>query len=673
MEEEEEEEGPTAVPTIPPSAACGGGVGGTSAGVQESAAKTSMEAGLYDAPPNKKTGQLASAAGKPLVTRTTSLSLPLPNRPPDRWSNQPVPRSASVDSASYSPVSTSRRGRASNDVAALSGSNRPIERRVQSLHPRPSLERAKSTPLTDEGGHYVKPAGMPGGLYLARFAVNVMASFLGINLLIKFAEVLLPFAFAVLLTNILEPLKRRTQRVLVWLAISVFEKVFPDALEKKPGLSRQSSRSEELQASGLRMDSIESEAGHLYGTIPEDSDREVNSDLEVLNRNKSMPPQWMNKIILVVSILFCVVSTGRLLFLAAKVFIKAVKMISADQEYYKRGADRIMFWIQMRLRHLQIKGVDWTSLFDDAAVYMEELGTELTTDIFNAVFQAVVTLIFLLYMLWSPVKMESNSTTQEAFTSTGRYLKMKCATSAATGVLVGTTLWACGLDYPKAFGFFAFLANFLPGIGSIVSSTLPCMLGTVDIRKSNAQVVAALLVQVGVHLLIDFFIEPIFFGISVEMHSVVVMLGIWFFYRIWGVAGMLLSVPLLAVIRLLLKAMKRASAGEATDTIAFWDNVLEGRWMTSVSDDGAAETELAIDPRSRDDSAPEDEADPWGELGDSPPRPRDGRRHTSKSHWEMLSESSWYRAMQEFNSAHKLALDCASLICILVFLVVLDA
>merc|ERR1719235_2293527 len=105
--------------------------------------------------------------------------------------------------------------------------------------------------------------------------------------------------------------------------------------------------------------------------------------------------------------------------------------------------------------------------------------------------QACVSMVFLLYMLWSPIKMDSNTTSQEVFISTARYLKVKCLISACTGICVTISLWAIGLDLPAAFGFLAFLCNFLPGIGSLVSSVLPCVLAIIDVRKTLTQVFIA--------------------------------------------------------------------------------------------------------------------------------------------------------------------------------------
>merc|ERR1712242_506118 len=95
---------------------------------------------------------------------------------------------------------------------------------------------------------------------------------------------------------------------------------------------------------------------------------------------------------------------------------------------------------------------------------------------------------------------------------------------------------------------------------------------------------------------------------SVEIHSIVVILGIYFFYQVWGVPGMLLSVPLLAVLRIVMKSLAQmsSSGGKDADALAFLDSILEGRWMSSAvlepdSEDG--DTELS-DPGNQEFDEP---------------------------------------------------------------------
>ena len=48
------------------------------------------------------------------------------------------------------------------------------------------------------------------------------------------------------------------------------------------------------------------------------------------------------------------------------------------------------------------------------------------------------------------------------------------------------------------------------------------------------------------------FIEPKIFGKSLDLHPIVVLVALGIFGTLWGVAGMILSVPIVAVLRIVM-------------------------------------------------------------------------------------------------------------------------
>lgn len=410
------------------------------------------------------------------------------------------------------------------------------------------------------------------GFYLLKFAVSVTACYLTIQLLRKFAEVLLPFIFAVLVTIILEPLKKFVMRVLCRLVVRVFLALHMDFCVDGVQMTGTGNRHPSIDSMGM-------EGQPIYGSLPEDSE-----DMNAPSTRASMPAPTVKKLLIALSIFYCLAFSARVFWLVARVFLRAAAGISQDMQYYKEGAARLKSWMKEYISGLHIESLDFNDVLDELLHEVENLGTVLTQSLLNFMVQGVVTFIFLIYMLWSPVKMDGSAMATEAFHSTSRYLKVKFGISAFTGLTMGLLLFTMGLDLPAAFGLLSFLCNFLPGIGSLVASIMPCMLSIIDVRKAPMQVAVAFIMQMFVHFLIDFLVEPVVFGISVEMNSVIVILGIWFFYQVWGVPGMLLSVPLLAVVRIMIKSVKFPNAGGDDDTAAFFDGVFAGRWMSSVGE-----------------------------------------------------------------------------------------
>ena len=54
------------------------------------------------------------------------------------------------------------------------------------------------------------------------------------------------------------------------------------------------------------------------------------------------------------------------------------------------------------------------------------------------------------------------------------------------------------------------------------------------------------------HQAVGNFIEPKIFGKSLDLHPIVVLTSLGIFGTLWGVAGMILSVPVVAVLRIVL-------------------------------------------------------------------------------------------------------------------------
>ncbi|CAK9113991.1 AI-2 transport protein TqsA (Transport of quorum-sensing signal protein) [Durusdinium trenchii] len=484
------------------------------------------------------------------------------------------------------------------------------------------------------------------GFYLIKFAVSVTACYLTIQLLITFSEVLLPFIFALLVMIVLEPVKKYVMRVLCRLAVRIFLALRMDFCV------------DGVQVAGHRHPSIDSMEGQVYAGIPEDEDLPGSGGSRV-----TMPVPAIKRLLVAVSIFYCLAMTGRVFWLVAKIFFRAAAGISADMEHYKEGAARLKSWIKKYITGLHIESLDFHKVLEELVVEVESVGSVLTQSLLAVMLQAVVTFIFLIYMLWSPVKVDGSAMATEVFNSTSRYLKVKFLVSSFTGLSISLLLYGTGLNCPDAFGLLALLCNFLPGIGSPVASIMPCLLAMIDARKSPTQVAIAFVLQIIVHFVIDFMIEPVVFGFSVEIHSVIVILGIWFFYQVWGVPGMLLSVPLLAAIRMMIKSVKFPTSGGDDNTDAFFDSVFRGRWMSTV---GEQRGEEVIDESEVHAAGQKEEEAVEAETVFC------GKLHQYEDLWTMFSESQLAQDVRQMYHQRQLTCDLGLLICITVGLSVLQ-
>ena len=130
-----------------------------------------------------------------------------------------------------------------------------------------------------------------------------------------------------------------------------------------------------------------------------------------------------------------------------------------------------------------------------------------------------------------------------------RYLVIKTVISAVTGVLLGVWTGVLGVDFPLLWGFVAFILNFIPNIGSILAAFPPMVVALVQLGPGYMVLVAA--GYLAVNMVLGNFVEPQWMGRKLGLSPLVVFLSLLFWGWLWGGVGMLLSVPLTMVIKIL--------------------------------------------------------------------------------------------------------------------------
>lgn len=166
-----------------------------------------------------------------------------------------------------------------------------------------------------------------------------------------------------------------------------------------------------------------------------------------------------------------------------------------------------------------------------------------------------------------------------------RYLAMKTLISLTTGLLVGLWVWILGLDFPIFWGLLAFLLNYVPNVGSIIAAIPPILLALVQLGPKGTALVG--IGYIGVNMVLGNVIEPNLMGRQLGLSPLVVVLSLVFWGWLWGPIGMLLSVPLTMIIRIMLEHSEEHS----------WVAVLLGPTPTVVEAvDQAPELDLSVHP-----------------------------------------------------------------------------
>lgn len=134
--------------------------------------------------------------------------------------------------------------------------------------------------------------------------------------------------------------------------------------------------------------------------------------------------------------------------------------------------------------------------------------------------------------------------------SISTYMTIKIIISATTGVIAGLVCMFFGLKFAVFFGFLTFMLNFVPSIGSIIATIPPVLMAIIQFDTfQNAIAILAILFII--QMSIGNFIEPKIMGDRLLLNTVTVIFGLVFWGIIWGIPGMLLSVPLMVILKLI--------------------------------------------------------------------------------------------------------------------------
>ena len=131
-----------------------------------------------------------------------------------------------------------------------------------------------------------------------------------------------------------------------------------------------------------------------------------------------------------------------------------------------------------------------------------------------------------------------------------RFIKGKVLLSLLVGVLTGLLLRMVGVDLWLGFGVIAFWLNFIPNVGALIAVAAPMPLVLFNPGMNAFSMMMALLLPLAVHLIVGNMLEPIVFGRAMELQPVTVLLSLMLWGTLWGVPGLILAVPLTAVLKI---------------------------------------------------------------------------------------------------------------------------
>jgi len=454
------------------------------------------------------------------------------------------------------------------------------------------------------------------------FTIRICAALASIWFFIKiitlYPSLFLMFCYPVLLAAVLEPMKTALWKCLWYLsirALTLLTRYAKRLLNGKPMYPQdqeeerqraQSTDEQELRyaqptalGSEVSSQSEDTLKERMVGASRRvhdlDTDLEENGpggDLAtaaICDTAKAYAEDIWKKVLLAVAIALCLMTAGRVVIILCKIVLVSAEQICSDFPHYQHGAEH-------RVKYLK----DWIASMTEARLgkrlevpvnilivteqqflqYLQKAALKASTYVVQEMLpQTCITTLFLVFLMWNPVK--SQGSRKDVLDLCSDYVKVKSGLSTLLGFLVGTSLMMCGLELYYAAGLLVAFANFIPN-GALLCSTFPCIFGLLDDRKHIQQVMAALIIQLFLINGFAFIIEPLFFGAAIEMHPIPAILGVTFFGYVWGVPGMLISIPLLGAFRLALAAWASKASSEEKPAIEALQGFIEGRWTAAA-------------------------------------------------------------------------------------------
>ena len=151
---------------------------------------------------------------------------------------------------------------------------------------------------------------------------------------------------------------------------------------------------------------------------------------------------------------------------------------------------------------------------------------------------------------------------------------------AIVATVACTVFWIIGIKYAVLLGLIVGLFNIIPYLGIftalLLSSLITFATGTIN------QTLFVALSVIGIHAVDSNLLLPTVVGSKVRLNALVTFLGIVFGEMIWGLSGMFLSIPVLAILKIIF---------DRIESLKPWGFLLGGAYEYKKSAEKAMKTE----------------------------------------------------------------------------------
>jgi predicted PurR-regulated permease PerM len=146
------------------------------------------------------------------------------------------------------------------------------------------------------------------------------------------------------------------------------------------------------------------------------------------------------------------------------------------------------------------------------------------------------------------------------------YLVTITIMNAAVGIATALAMWLTGVGEPILWGTVAFLLNYVPILGTALG-VLTFLLAGLLTHDILWQALLPAGLYFGIHLIEGETVTPMLLARRFTLNPVLVIISLVFWFWMWGIPGVILSMPMLAIIKIICDRIK---------TLAAFGHFLEG-------------------------------------------------------------------------------------------------
>jgi predicted PurR-regulated permease PerM len=129
------------------------------------------------------------------------------------------------------------------------------------------------------------------------------------------------------------------------------------------------------------------------------------------------------------------------------------------------------------------------------------------------------------------------------------YLSTITLINIALGITVGVAMRLVGMPNAVLWGVMAGLLNFIPYLGALATAGILAIVSVLTFESLGRALVAPL-IYLAINTVEGYIFTPMLLGRRLTLNPVVIFLGIILWGWLWGIAGALLAVPILATFKI---------------------------------------------------------------------------------------------------------------------------